>query len=177
MPDILPYLVGGEGKCMNFATLVCFLPSVWILWSSVSGMSSSSWPLLLAVWEPTADGLKTWLQLSPLNFCHFMNTSGNKHSRGHPDNHEPWEEMHSKNSLYLCGKWFTELWTCNHWQKQGYEGVQYKSQKFHITFNTFSINFDQHWNCAQGSKFHTFPYRNFQASLRVFFFREYATSE
>ena len=68
-----------------FYVSVCFLPSVWILWSSVSGMSNSSWPLLLAVRDPTANGLKTWWQFSSDSFCHFMYTSGKKDSRGHPE--------------------------------------------------------------------------------------------
>lgn len=72
----------------NALVCVCFLPSVCILWSSVSGISNSFWPLLLAVWEPTADGLKTCRQLSSDSFCHFMYTSGNKDSKRHWDNRD-----------------------------------------------------------------------------------------
>lgn len=57
----------------------CALPRVCSLWTSVSGMSSSSWLLLvLLVWLPNADGLNTQLQLIWDSFLPSMCTSRSK---------------------------------------------------------------------------------------------------
>lgn len=94
-----------------------FLPSLCILWSSVSGITNSSWPLLLVVRE----GLNFSWQLSSDSFCHFMYTSGNKDNIGNPNDIN---RLRKANGSITCVNLLFLIYLCcktkdNHWWVHG----------------------------------------------------------